>query len=490
MITITILDEINAHVDGLPEKKFNQLHSSMKLPKAGSFMTVAYQLKIDDGMESLISEDGFTYQLFLDDIVSMIEEMGYPESKIKIIDERLPIENFNTTLIDEKFLFDELGFDLRSEQVGCINSVITYRCGIIDAATSAGKTFICAAISKYFNDIISFIIIVPNTKLAEQTAESYKEVGLDVVICDPSIKSPKKRLELFKKHKNIIITTKLLNNILKDDESSDESVITGKRFGIIYDEVHVFGDTMFEAFRFNLHQCPIRIGMSGTIPKDKLKYAKISGCLNGDVLQTVSVSQLMDKGLISDTDIQMVITNDSVIQEISNADGVKQCVWDWPKEERYYANQERAEVIAKYIETLEPKNTLVLCRPDIGALIAKHFDLSVIDKDTPKEERNKQFHAFRTNDAHLCFASYDTSATGISENRVHRVIEIDAGKNEVWIKQGIGRGLRLDGEDNYCEVIDISSDTYYAKKHRNERKKIYANEKFNVYKNLINLKVR
>ena len=72
-----------------------------------------------------------------------------------------------------------------------------------------------------------------------------------------------------------------------------------------------------------------------------------------------------------------------------------------------------------------------------------------------------------------------TSATGISQNYIHRVILVDSGKDETNVLQGIGRGIRLDGETNKCHIIDISANTLYAIEHRKERKKIYKREKFN-----------
>lgn len=55
---------------------------------------------------------------------------------------------------------------------------------------------------------------------------------------------------------------------------------------------------------------------------------------------------------------------------------------------------------------------------------------------------------------------------------------LDVGKNETYILQGIGRGLRLDGVHNSIELIDIHARTKYSMRHLKERLKIYKNESY------------
>jgi superfamily II DNA/RNA helicase len=157
---------------------------------------------------------------------------------------------------------------------------------------------------------------------------------------------------------------------------------------------------------------------------------------------------------------------------------VKIDAWNWAKEERYYGMKKRAAPIVEYISKLEPMNTLVLCRPELGAHVADLLGTICINKDVPNETRDELFSKFKTKGSEIVVASFDTSATGISQNMIHRVILLDAGKDETTVLQGIGRGIRLDGDTNRCEVIDISANTLYAEAHRKERKKIYKREKF------------
>lgn len=486
-VEITLLDEVNAHIGGLPKKHFKQIYESMKLPKAGAFMTVAYQMKLDDGMEALISPDGFTYAYFLDDIMDMLAELGYGENDVKFNDERVSIFDYNPIPVDDYYL----GVQFRTHQKLAVNEVIKFRKGILALATNAGKSWCCVALSKYFNNHgLIGLVIVPNVKLAKQTLESYQQFSIDAVVIDAKIKTNKERLDLFSKHKNIIITSSLLNNIIKHiEENGEPDFFNNIPLMILYDEVHIFGDTMFDAFKYNLCTAPIRVGMSGTIPKDKLKCAKIFGSIGGGELTKVSVKELQEKGYAANFNISFVVLEDQEVDEFATRDMVKIKAWNWAKEERYYGMEKRALPIAKFIENLEPVNTLVLCRPELGQHIAKIFGTICIDKDVPNETRDELFNKFSKKGEEIVIASFDTSATGISQNFIHRVILIDSGKDETNVLQGIGRGIRLDGLENKCEIIDISANTLYAIEHRKERQKIYKREKFSFSKNEIRIRV-
>lgn len=478
MIQITLTDEVKFHIDGLSDSDYHMIYESMKLPKAGSFMTVAYQMKLDDGMESLMTEDGYGYQFFLNDVVDMLEELGYTDN-VDIVDDRLSLPDLPTEHIDENYLIDELGFALRDHQVTGVNKVITNRCGMLDFATTAGKSFLCAAVSKYFEDHLKTLLVVPNVKLAKQTKADYEKVGLDVVFIDPTKhKTGQSRLETIRKHRHIIVTSSLLLNILDYEDEADDHVITGQPFVLLYDEAHRFGDRMFEVFKYELSNCPVRVGMTGTVPKDKLKFAKICGSLNGEILDDVKGHELIKKNYASDLFIDMVVLLNQEVEQLATQAAVKRDDWSWDKEVRFYNSKPVAATVLAILQELEPKNTLVLCRPELGNHLAELLNTSMITKDTPNNIRDTLFDEFDAGDSVLRLASFDTSGTGISKNNIQRVVLIDAGKNETWFIQGIGRGIRLDGKENFCEILDISCNTLYAKRHRKTRQKIYKEQKY------------
>lgn len=482
MITITLLDEINCQIDGLTSKQFGELQKSLSWHVPGCFVTAAYQLGHWDGKETLLDDSGLTYQYLLPEIIEFLERRGLDEN-VDIIDNRIEIPEIPEKFIPIDYLKSETGLNFRSQQHDIVNAVVDNQCGMIDAATNTGKTMITVAISKYFEKQFKSIVIVPSAKLLRQTTKDYKDAGLDVVGLEASkIKTNEKRIEAIRKHRHIIVTQKLLPNIVEYEEETGDRVLSDQQFVVMYDEAHIFGDEMFFVFRTALRNCPIRLGLTGTVPKDKLKCVKIFGCLGGGVISVTSVKDLAKSGHSSKIKLSQVVIRHKEIEDLCSPQLVKNGDWDWDKEVLYYLNTERVRRVSEHVSQYTDKNTLILCQPEIAKAISKHLNIPYIDRNTSIDERERLFSTYGTNDGVLVAASYGTSATGVSENRIFRLVLIDVGKDHTRIKQSIGRGLRLDGVLNQCDVVDIYSNTYYGKKHLTERKKIYREDGYTIEK--------
>tara|TARA_Y100000593_G_scaffold94592_1_gene194483 strand:+ start:688 stop:3060 length:2373 start_codon:yes stop_codon:yes gene_type:complete len=245
---------------------------------------------------------------------------------------------------------------------------------------------------------------------------------------------------------------------------------------------HTFGDVFSEIMRFEMGHCPVRIGMSGSIPKKKVdpyKRNKIMAYIGGGILRTVKQKELMSRGISSKMKIELAITKHREVEEIFKELGRE---FEWSIEENYnLSNVERIQAIADFITSRhesEPKNTLILCHAGTGKILSEILNVGLIVDDTKSDVRDELFSKFDTCDDHFFCATFGTSGTGISSNRIRRMYLIDVGKNYTYIMQGIGRGLRLDGETNELEAIDISSDNVYGKKHRKDRLAIYREEEY------------
>jgi hypothetical protein len=324
---------------------------------------------------------------------------------------------------------------------------------------------------------IRTITMVPSANLAEQTYKDYikcDDIADNVLLLSSKI-PPKRREEEIKTHRHIVVTTKLFQNL---------SELFEEDYALLYDEAHVLGDITAEKLRFDLGHCPIRIGLTGTLPTDKLKKMKLLCHIGGDVIKRVTSHHLLENNYASKFHIEMIATLDKEIQgeidELSSMDGIEgKDVYDF--ETKYMnTNEHRINAIAEYVQEFDlSKNTLILCHPQLGSKLSKTLGTVMIDGEvTDSTERHDHFSRFDKEDNVLICASYGTSSTGLSYNRIKRLILIDAGKNINAIIQSIGRGMRLDGEDNWFDVIDIDSDTKYAKRHRKERIKAYKQEKY------------
>jgi superfamily II DNA or RNA helicase len=478
-VTITLLDEINCHIGGLSSADLKFLIRKTALPVAGAFTTFAYKQNLWDGKESLIDDEGFTFQYMLDQIFDIMEEvLLYDLTTIDILDERVQTSVGSIPVIDNGYLFKESGFLLRPFQEIIINKIIDGdRKGIINAATSSGKVWMCVGVSKAFDPFMKSVVVVPDENLAKQTYKDYLKTDLSVLLLTPKIK-PDKREEAIQAHRHIILTSKLFMNCIE--------YFKKERYVLLLDEIHkVFGDAMIEILRFDVPHWEVRLGLTGTIPKDKLKQTRMFSIMGGGIIHKVTPRELQDQGYASTVGITMYITKDKEIEslfdemyEVRGMDGVRG--FDWSVEQDYlWTNINRVNTVADFIKTLPVTNTLVLCHPQFGEKLAPLIsEYGCIRDEVPPETRTEWLSNFDTKKDHLQVASFSTTGTGLSYNHIYQIVLIDVGKTFSTILQSIGRGMRLDGETNHVNVVDISSDTIYSKRHRAERIKIYKSEKF------------
>lgn len=467
-LTLTLHDFVNFQIEGLDNREIGKIQSKTSLMVKGCFVTAAYKAKIWDGRESLFNDEGFGLIYELNKVLDILEGMGYDlDEDITLVDLRPDIP-FPSELVAPDLLKEFVGHDLYDYQVNAINSAILEQQGILDIGTNGGKSLICVGISKVFEPYMKSIVVVPSEKLANQTEKDYIRCELNAIALTKKIK-PKDRQSKINEHKHIIITSKLFLNCAEFFED--------QTYAILYDETHIFGEATADIMRIHMGHCPIRIGMSATMPlvkSDPYKRNMICAYIGGGVLGKVEQKTLIKRGISSKLNIRMVSTRDPAMEALCRD---KSFVWE--SEDSYLnSNRVRVEAIADFIQTLPPMNTLILCHAGLGSLLAEELDLSFIFDETPTELRDEWFSRFGVEDDYSLIGTFGTVATGISENRIFRLIMIDVGKNRTYILQGIGRALRLDGVIDSVEAIDISAETKYSKIHKKERIAIYKAEEF------------
>lgn len=465
---LIITDEVNCHFIGLQTSDINHIIEKTKVRVKNAFHDARFKLGVWDGKESQFKEDGSTFAHMLDDVLQIVEYLGY---NVDLIDQRRAI-HFPAN-IDENYL-TLFGVTLRPYQVESVNLTIEHHKGIINISTSGGKTLVCASIAKIYNDVYRTLVIVPSKKLAKQTYKDFIAVNLETGMNHGDIKN--KDDEFKKRH--VISTWQSLK---------DQREHLHKFDVILYDECHVMGDVMFDLLSTDLAYAPIRLGFTGTVPKDKLKQQKVFCHIGGTILKKVTAKELQDDGYICTVDIDMIPVN----HDIEIPDSLE---WTWELEEQYLLyNKDRIATITNFIDVLPKENILILCHPALGSQIANNLELDFIDKDTKDKYRDEYFDNFTTRTDYKLAASFGTSGTGISVNEIDYIVTIDVGKNETRILQGIGRGLRKGGKTDHLKVYDLYSRmfrmnkidntklieySYSGGKHLIARKRIYKNEKY------------
>lgn len=466
-LTITIPDYINFQIEGLTKKELDFVKKKTSYPVKGAYTSAAYKAKIWDGRESFLDDDGIGYQKELNSVLDALETLGYDLDRDVNLDIHVETPEINIPFVDKDYLKDIVGFDLRDYQYSSINATIEHRNGILDIGTNGGKSLICLGISRAFDPIMKSLVIVPSDYLLNQTLADYKKSELDVIAISAST-PPKKREEIVRSHRHVIITSKLFMNISEYFEHDT--------WVVMIDEAHICGEVFEKLVRTSLSHCPVRIGLTATLPKtkdDPYKRQRILNIIGGDIITSIRQKELISRGISSKLSIRMFETTHAEIEEIEEK------LIDWSVEENYLLNNKhRLEAIANFIKKFDVKNTLILCHRAAGLQLGELLGCNVIVDDTPNEHRREWFAQFDTRDDYILIGTYGCVGTGISANRIFRQFSIDVGKNRTYILQGIGRGLRRDGVHNEVEFIDISARMKYSKRHRLDRIKIYKEEEF------------
>lgn len=225
-VTLTIIDHVNCHFGGLTRGQVARVIERTGIVDPSLFHTPAYKLGHIDAKESYFSEDGFSFTYSIPEVLDVLEN-EFKITDIELIDER-DFGNIPDDLeIDEDFLIEESGYTLMEHQLNLVNTALRERIGIFDAATSAGKTLVCLAISKALDPYIKTVIVVPSEQLLNQTYDDYAKSKLSVGKLNSRI-PVKKREEFIATHNHLIITNKLFANC--------KHLFTNEKFGIVTDE--------------------------------------------------------------------------------------------------------------------------------------------------------------------------------------------------------------------------------------------------------------
>jgi len=465
---IVIEDECNVKIENLDLVTRRKCVNAVKYFLPHARYSPAYKLGRWDGTTSFCTVGGRTYLNLLDKILPIVVENGYD---VELIDQRVP-RTFDLPLIDENYLshitwpaghrFAGQPISLRDYQVSAINDCINNLQGIFVAPTSGGKTIVTSCLSMIAEKYGRTIVIVPNKNLVQQTEEDYRNVGLDVGVLYGD------RKEYDKTH--TICTWQSLNVLDKkskdalDDEQLE--VFLNNLTALIVDEVHMVKNmnVLHKLLTTTFANIPIRWGLTGTIPEEEYNQVSLVSAI-GPIIGSLSAKELQDAGHLSKCHVNILQTQDTVVYN------------NYQEELKYLVTSDhRLEWLANQIVTIsQTGNTLVLIdRIETGeklnALIPTATFISGQMKSTTRKEHYKEINLA---DNAIMLATYGTTSTGISINRIFNLVLVEPGKSFVRVIQSIGRGLRKADDKDAVEVFDIASKCKFSNRHLLKRKKFY-----------------
>ena len=471
---LTIKDEVNIKVEGLRVETRRKIVSKLKFDLPYARHMPAYKLGRWDGTKTYFNIGGSGFLAHLDVILAVIDDDGYD---ITVEDLRTSHE-LKFTAIDENYWAD-LGktwpkghqqagepIVLRDYQYEVINKFLKNPQALQEVATGAGKTITTATLSHLCEPYgRTMVIIVPNKSLVVQTEEDYKNLGLDVGVYFGD------RKELNRTH--TICTWQSLNVL--DKKSYDNATMSLAEFcegvcAIIVDEVHqAKAEVLTKLLTQNFRNCPIRWGLTGTVPKDAWEFQGILASI-GPVINRVSAYDLQQKDVLAQLNINILQINDV------------QVFRSYQEEYSFLVTDTvRLAWIANKIQQLSANgNTLVLInRIDTGNKLTELMpDAVFVSGGMKLDERKHEYDEIKTSDQKIIVATYGVAAVGINIPRIFNLVLLEPGKSFVRVIQSIGRGIRKAEDKDHVEIWDITSACKYSKRHLTERKKFYKEAKY------------
>lgn len=472
-VKLEIRDEVNVKFVGLDVKTRRKISDAVKFFLPYAYHMPAYKLGRWDGCVRFCDIGGRTYMNLLDQLLPIVTTEGY---HVEVEDHRqqwnFEFQNVEATSFDHVCWPDKhpsagLPIILRDYQVEVINRFLDNPQCLQEVATGAGKTLITAVLSNKCEPYGRTIVIVPNKDLVVQTERDYKNLGLDVGVLYGD------RKEYDKTH--TICTWQSLAVLEKKTKAGeaevDLDVFLDNVVCIMVDEVHkAKADVLRDQLSGMFRNVPLRWGLTGTVPKDDHEAVACT-CALGPVVGNLSAKELQDMGVLADLDINILQMQDGVLGFNSYAQELKWLTTDI----------NRMEHISKVIRQLsEDGNTLVLIdRIKTGEILSEiNEDWVFVSGATKQKDRQAEYEEISSMDNKVIVATYGVAAVGINIPRIFNLVMLEPGKSFVRVIQSIGRGIRKAEDKDYVQVVDITSNLKYSKRHLTKRKQFYKEAEY------------
>jgi len=470
---LEIKDEVNVRFTGLDVKTRRKISDACKYFLPYAYHMPAYKLGRWDGCVRFCDIGGRTYFHILDKLLPIVTGDGY---EIEVNDMRKAWE-FNFETVDQTS-YDHVKWPekhpaggqpiiLRDYQVDVINKFLENPQSVQEIATGAGKTLITAVLSQKCEDYGRTIVIVPNKDLVVQTEKDYINMGLDVGVLFGDRKQYDKQHTICTWQSLAVLEkkTKAGETAFPIDEFLDNVVC------IMVDEVHkAKADVLRNLLSGPFKNVPVRWGLTGTIPKDEYEAVGCV-CSLGPVVGKMSSKELQDMGVLANLDINIFQLQDGMMGFSNYAQELKWLVTD----------EKRIKHISEIIKGLSVNgNTLVLIdRIATGEALGELNDDWVFVSGTMKQkDRQTEYDEISELDNKVIVATYGVAAVGINIPRIFNLVLLEPGKSFVRVIQSIGRGIRKAEDKDYLNVVDLTSNLKYSKRHLTKRKAFYREQGF------------
>ena len=380
----------------------------------------------------------------------------------------------SNNISDEEFkiFFDKIlpstgKYQLRDYQEIAIKRLLRDKRGVIQYATSSGKSLIIYALIKYLKEKLDqdkkILLIVPTTSLVLQMTSDFKDYGYQNINDDMA--------EIYYSSDNKSLSKKIIVSTWQSAQKMSTKLYNSVG-AVICDEVHTAGfkSKIVSDILSRCVNAEYRVGDSGTLPKDICNLLTIYGYLGGKIAEVKS-KDLMERGLITNLKIINVIAKypDSMIKKSS-----KRSMEVYHEEVAKIQNyKDRNKIFKHIISKINSKqNILILVREidhinTIEGYIRKQFPDKIVRciwGETNPKLREQIRQEAEIKEGMVIISTYSCFATGISiKNLTHVIFGISA-LSEIKIIQAIGRSLRQHANKKCAYLWDVVDDMTWRKR--------------------------
>jgi superfamily II DNA or RNA helicase len=384
---------------------------------------------------------------------------------------------------------------------------LKYRISRGEFATSAGKSLILYLLCRYLyehskiTDGHKILIVVPSIMLVNQMHGDFADYQTDGFLAVDRIFGGSKR----DKTANIVVGN--IDSLVNYDSEFFEQFDA-----VLFDEAHKLKTSQYnQVLSFmteNVFSCIYSV--SGTFygPKDPEEFQAES--ISGPILMRVGAKELMDEGSIAKARIRQIrfVYGQLTSEMYYNHPDCQSIGYRQHFETSYIKDlAQRRALIAKLCDKIEFNQLLLFrskahCKMYHSMLTEMLPDkqITMIHGDINSQERERIKAVTEANYNVIICATYTTMSTGVSIKNLSTLHLIDSSKSFIWVRQSIGRTLRLHPSKDcalimdYVDVFKRWSDDWLgpkqgniAAKHGKHRKKIYAQQRFDYEEKTIDM---
>ncbi len=459
LLPINVFKKLNEYLRVRPE---GYQHATKYVGNGGNW----------DGWQYFMTKTGAFATGFIPLIVPFLERLGV---EIIVQDDRGYIPRLNNKIGSYIGVIDKKvwnGYDYQVEDVGKVNNYITiggdsyyFPRGIMDCATNAGKNSYSALIINNLQNVDDEVIfMVSSSTIYKQAVEFFSGVLEESVGEVKSGKYNPKRV-------TVCMAKTLLN---RAKESLNVRHWLDRVKVLIVDESDESGALQYSKI-LSYIGAPMRVFVSGTPLESSAVNNMVSIGLSGGILAKRTNRWLIDNGYSMNPVIKIIHNNSKV--QVEN--------YDDEKHYGLHTSENRAEIISGLIDKHSDRQILItFIEKEHGyfmynKVVKEHPLINIGIVHGTSKARYGLVEDFKSGLVNVLFASMILKK-GANLPNIECLIIAQAGKSVITVKQVLGRGLRLNGEDKDLPVYDFYDDGVYLSEHSRKRIALYRREKLDV----------